>query len=127
MERYPFHFEKLAVYNEAERLVSEIYEVSGKFPREEQFGLTNQLRRASLSICLNIAEGSGRKIGKEQSQFYRYSYSSLLETVAAIRIANKLGFVDTHKKEEITRDLMKLSARIARLSKSAKDRQGLTE
>lgn len=57
---YKFKFEDLRVYQESLQLIDEIYETVQKFPREELYGLSNQLKRASVSIALNIAEGTSR-------------------------------------------------------------------
>lgn len=58
---YKFKFEDLRVYQESLQLIDEIYETVQKFPREELYGLSDQLKRASVSIALNIAEGTSRK------------------------------------------------------------------
>ena len=57
---YTFYFEKLEVWQNARKLVKEIYKISTNFPDEERFGITNQIRRASTSITANIAEGVSR-------------------------------------------------------------------
>jgi len=58
-----------------------IYEVTSQFPTEEKFGLISQQRRASVSICSNLAEGSGRSTLKVQGNFYKNAYSSLMEVL----------------------------------------------
>ncbi len=55
-----FNFEKLQIWNEARELTRRVYAVTTRFPKEEQFGLTNQLRRAAISIILNLSEGANR-------------------------------------------------------------------
>lgn len=60
MELRKFSFEKLEVYEKARALVSEVYRIQNGFPKEEKFGLCDQLRRAAVSITANLAEGSGR-------------------------------------------------------------------
>lgn len=65
-------FSDLRVWNESHKLVIMIYKVSQKFPKEEQFGLTNQIRRAAVSITSNIAEGFGRKSMKDKVHFLTY-------------------------------------------------------
>lgn len=74
-----YSFEKLDVWKKARILTGTIYKISAKFPPEERFGLTSQIRRASVSVCSNLAEGSGRVSGKEQARFTEIAYSSLLE------------------------------------------------
>ena len=65
------NFKKLAVWEKAHHLTLEVYKVTAHFPKEETYGLTSQLRRASSSIPANIAEGSGRGGNKEMAQFLR--------------------------------------------------------
>ena len=79
---YNFGFEKLQVWKEARILTVLIYELTEKFPDKEKFGLTNQMRRASVSIGANIAEGSSRFSAKEQAHFYSISYGSLMELMS---------------------------------------------
>jgi len=68
----PFGFEKLEVWKEAKVLAVEIYQLTSDFPNTEQFGLVSQLRRASVSISSNLAEGTSRISKKEQAHFYNY-------------------------------------------------------
>lgn len=63
------------------------------FPKEELYGLTSQVRRAAISIASNIAEGSGRSNEKEQLQFYRIAYSSLMEVLNQLIIASDLNYL----------------------------------
>jgi four helix bundle protein len=91
-----YSFEKLIVWQEARVLVKSIYTITRTFPKEEIFGITSQMRQAAISICSNIAEGSGRTTKPDQSNFYRISYSSLLELLnqlipKIIDIATKTG------------------------------------
>lgn len=86
-------FRKLTVYNKAVEFVDTIYKLSRKFPKEEQFVLTAQLKRAVTSICLNIAEGSGRYHKKDFAQFLRIAVGSSLECSSLLDIAQKLSFI----------------------------------
>lgn len=74
---YRFGFEKLEVWQKARKLTVEIYQLTEKFPEREKFGLTNQLRRASVSIGANIAEGATRSSAKEQAHFSSISYGKI--------------------------------------------------
>ena len=93
-------FRKLDVYKKSLLFVEDIYKLTNKFPKEEVFALTNQLKRATTSICLNIAEGSGRYHKKEFMQFLRVSLGSSLECSALLDIALKLSYIsrDDHNK-----------------------------
>ena len=74
-------------------LVSEIYQITKKFPSEEQFGLTSQMRRSAISIPCNIAEGAARNSSKEYMQFLYISLGSLSEIETQIEIAERLDFM----------------------------------
>ena len=86
-------FRNLNVYIKSKELVKKIYELLKKFPREEQFALCDQLRRAVISIPSNIAEGSGRNSQKDQAHFYSIAYGSLMETFSQLDIACDLGYI----------------------------------
>ena len=78
---YTYSFEKLEVWQLARKLRKRIYEITRDFPREEQFGLTTQIRKSSGSICSNLSEGSGRASDKDKAHFTNIAYSSALETI----------------------------------------------
>lgn len=90
-------FEDLRVWKEAMDLVGEIFEVTAGFPKGEVYGLTNQIRRAVVSVPSNIAEGCGKRTDKD---FVRYLYNALgsaKEVKCQLMIAVRLGFL---KKDE---------------------------
>lgn len=86
-------FRNLNVYIKSKELVKQIYSLLKKFPREEQFALCDQLRRAVISIPSNIAEGSGRNSQKDQAHFYNIAYGSLMEVFSQLDIACDLGYI----------------------------------
>ncbi|OGH13436.1 MAG: hypothetical protein A2687_01995 [Candidatus Levybacteria bacterium RIFCSPHIGHO2_01_FULL_38_26] len=86
-------FTDLNAWKEAHNLVLLIYRVTKGFPKEEQFGLINQLRRAVVSITSNIAEGFSRNSYKEKSQFYSMALGSLTEVQNQLIIARDLGYI----------------------------------
>lgn len=88
-----FNFEKLIVYQKGKEYVKFIYTLLRKFPPEENFGLCSQLRRASVSITSNIAEGMSRTSTKEKIHFLDISYGSLMETFSQIDIAYDLDYI----------------------------------
>jgi four helix bundle protein len=90
---YQFGFEKLEVWQDARKLTVEVYKLTEKFPEREKFGLTNQLRRASVSIGGNIAEGTTRSSSKEQAHFSSISYGSLMETMSHLITSFDLKFI----------------------------------
>lgn len=84
-----FSFEKLIVWQISVDITSDIYELSKKFPREEIFGLTSQIRRACDSISLNIAEGSTGQSKREFKRFLGYAIRSGIEVIACLYLARR--------------------------------------
>lgn len=84
-------YKDLVVWQKSVELVSEIYAATAKFPREEAFGLTSQLRRCAVSVPSNIAEGQGRATKGEFIQFLAHARGSLFELETRVRIAGRLG------------------------------------
>ena len=104
-------FHDLVAWQQAMELVTEIYKVSQKFPKEEMFGLTSQIRRAAVSIPSNIAEGRGKSSAGEFQQFLYHARGSLAEVETQLMIAINLGYLT---KQEVTH-IMELIARVGRL------------
>ena len=88
-----YSFEKLKVWQEAKKLVVEVYQLLDSFPKFEKFALCDQIRRAIVSVPSNIAEGSGRKSLKEQIHFLEISYGSLMESYNQLLIAVDLAYI----------------------------------
>ena len=88
-----YSFEKLEVWVEAKEFAKRIYVLTSGFPDSEKYGLTSQLRRASVSVCSNIAEGSARQSYKDKSHFTTMAFSSALEVVNQLIISKELGFI----------------------------------
>lgn len=86
-------FRNLEAYKAGKILIKEVYRLLKKFPKEEQFAMCSQLRRASISITSNIAEGSGRVSNKEKVHFLYISYGSLMEVLSQMDIANDLEYI----------------------------------
>jgi four helix bundle protein len=82
----------LEVYKTSLLLVKEVYKLTVSFPREEQYILVSQLRRAALSICSNIAEGSSRSTKPDRKRFYEIARSSLVEVSTQVEIAVLLEY-----------------------------------
>ena len=90
---------KLDVFITGKSLVLNCYKISKLLPQDERFNMTQQLRRAALSIQLNIAEGSSRKSAIERRRFYEVSRGSLIEVDTILDIAEELGYF---QKEHLT-------------------------
>lgn len=82
-----FKFEDLIIWQEAIKFAKEIYALTKKFPKNEQFGLISQLNRATVSISLNIAEGTGRHSDLELNRFIQISIGSLNEVVTLLYLS----------------------------------------
>lgn len=92
---------KLDVYIIAMKLVEEVYRITKDFPSEERFVLTSQLRRAAISVCSNIAEGSSRKTKPEKRRFLEVSRSSLVEIDTQIEIALVIKYIQKNQIAEL--------------------------
>ena len=77
-----YSFEKLEVFKEARILANKIYKITNKFPAEEKYGIVSQMRRASISIISNIAEGSSRSSYKDKARFSEIAFGSLMELLS---------------------------------------------
>jgi len=98
-----------------------VYGVTKKFPKEEQFGLTNQLRRAAVSVSSNIAEGFGRNNQKEKDQFYGIAYGSLLEVESQLILSVKLELiVKTKESTQLFDDIVECQKVLSGLKKANK-------
>ena len=85
--------ERLDVWNKGIDFVVAVYKATDRFPKEEKFGLTSQVRRAAVSIPANIAEGAGRKSFREFAHFLSNSQGSASELETELLIASKLGYL----------------------------------
>ena len=112
-----FSFENLRIYNEALIFVDKIYDLTNKFPKEELFGLTNQLRRASISILLNIVEGTSRT-KKDFRHFLDLARGSCYECVAILIVCKNRKYISLQEYEELYLFCEKLSRMISALKKS---------
>jgi len=104
------YYQNLVAWKRARHLVRVVYELTDKFPDHERYGLTSQIRRASTSVPLNLAEGSGRLTNGEWQQFLGYARGSLLELESALILAFDLGYVTLEQTKPIAeriRDVIK--------------------
>ena len=90
---FEYSFERLEVWKESIKLVTLIYDITKSFPVSEKYGLTSQLRRASVSISSNLAEGTSRNTDKDKAHFTTLSFSSSMEVLNQLIIAKELNFI----------------------------------
>lgn len=90
---YTYSFEKLEVWNESKEFTKSIYTITTTFPDQEKFGLVSQLRRASVSICSNIAEDSARNTYKDKAHFTTMAFSSAIEVINQLILSFEMDFI----------------------------------
>lgn len=116
-----FKFENLKVWQKSIDLCEFIYRISKEFPTEEKFGLQSQIRRAAVSVSLNIAEGSGRSTNKDFRKFLHDSLGSLREVVSALHIALRLKYISPLPFQETLIICTEISKMLYKLDLSLKD------
>lgn len=112
---YEFAFEKLQVWQLARCLVADIYKTTEQFPRKEMFGLTSQMRRAAVSVCANIAEGSTRSTYKDQARFTTIAYGSLIELLNHVVLSSDMGYISMSEMQLFREKIQPLSVKINNL------------
>jgi len=105
------NYQDLVAWQKAMDLVADVYSVSRDFPREEVYALTNQVRRAAVSVPSNIAEGQGRRTTADFLRHLSIAYGSLREVETQILIAVRLGYSGQNKADEV----MNRAAEVGRL------------
>jgi four helix bundle protein len=111
-------FKELRVWNRSMDMVSQVYKLLSGMPITEQFGLTSQMRRCSVSIASNVAEGSGRFSSKDFQRFLSMAYGSCNELETQLILSNRLGYLEEYMTTPIVNDLNDLRKMIYRLRKS---------
>lgn len=99
-----FGYRKLIAYQKAKALVRKTYQLLKRFPAEERYAMCDQLRRASVSITSNIAEGVNRFSVKEKAHFIETAYGSLMEVSSQFEIAEDLGYITSE--DRLSLDLL---------------------
>jgi four helix bundle protein len=116
-----FNFEKLDVWQEAIQLADLVYKFTGNFPSEERFGLTNQMRRAAISVSSNIAEGSSRGSRADFSRFVEIATGSRFEVVSQATISRTQNLIDESAYKRIYASAEKQSRMLSGLRTSLLD------
>ncbi len=103
------NFKQLQIWQKGMEIVKLVYSLTGKFPQEELYGLTSQVRRASVSIPANIAEGFKRFHNKEYIQFLHVTLGSAAELETELLIARELGYISEDELNELSEKIDHLS------------------
>lgn len=106
-----FGYRKLIAYQKAKEVVKRTYKLLKRFPAEERYAMCDQLRRASVSITSNIAEGINRYSVKEKAHFIEMAYGSLMEVSSQLEIAEDLRYITTEDRMSMD-ELIKEVARL---------------
>ncbi|MHA2220097.1 MAG: four helix bundle protein [Candidatus Hodarchaeales archaeon] len=117
-----FSFEKLDVYKKAINFAKKVYKITRKFPADEIYGITSQIRRAAVSVSSNIAEGSGRYHKRDFAQFLTIARASIYECVPLLEIAFNENYIRKSVFEELIIDCNELAKMINGLITSLKTR-----
>ena len=113
-------FKSLRVWEKGHQLTLEIYKVTAMFPKDELYGLTSQIRRASVSIPSNIAEGCGRGGDTELARFLQIAMGSASELEYQILLARDLDFLDSSDYDRLTRDVVEVKRMLTSLIQKLK-------
>ncbi|MEZ4787158.1 four helix bundle protein [Flavobacterium haoranii] len=108
------NFKELEIWKRSRLFCSSIYDITTQFPESEKFGLTNQLRRASVSIPSNIAEGSSRNSNKEFGRFLEIAIGSCYEIETQLLISLDLKFISSNNIEDLLVELNEIIKMIVR-------------
>ncbi len=115
MNEAKYNYKNLDVYKESKILVKMVYALLLKFPKEEQYALCDQLRRAVISVPSNIAEGSGRTSAKDQAHFHEMAFGSLMEIDCQIDIAYDLNYITADELSSIEAQISIVAALLSGL------------
>ena len=115
-----FGYRKLIAYQKAKEVVKHTYRLLKKFPAEERYAMSDQLRRASVSITSNIAEGINRYSVKDKSHFIEMSYGSLMEVSSQFEIAEELGYITAEEKLSMDQLIEEVARLLSGLQKTYK-------
>ena len=121
-----FGYRKLIAYQKAKEVLKRTYKLIKKFPPEERYAMCDQLRRASVSITSNIAEGVNRYSVKDKAHFIEMAFSSLMEVSSQFEIAEELGYITIEERmsmDELIREDARLLSGLQNSYKPSTDSQ----
>ena len=114
------NFRNLKIWEESIDLTEQIYILTSNFPDAEKYGLTSQMRRCSISIPSNIAEGSSRSSPKEFQHFLSISLGSAFELFTQLELANRLGMINDEQKNKLSESIVFIERKISSFKKQIK-------
>jgi four helix bundle protein len=115
LKEHQFTHEKLKSWQLAKIFAKRVYEATTSYPSTERYGLVDQLRRATVSVMSNLAEGSGSTNARDQAHFSQLAYGSLMETDAQLQLSMDLGYLPETVYRELRQAIQELSAAISGL------------
>jgi len=116
------NYKELKVWQKSYELCLKIYKITAKFPNEERYGLTSQIRRSAVSIPSNIAEGYGRKTTLDYIRMLYISYGSVCELETQILLAGDLGFIEKGELGTAKKDIAEIERMLKALIKSLENK-----
>ena len=116
------HYRELKVWQKSYQLCLEIYKITKGFPKEETYGLTSQVRRATVSVPSNIAEGYGRKTTPEYIRFLYIAYGSNCELETQVMLSGDLGYIENVKLKKIQDEIGAVERMLMALIKSLENK-----
>jgi four helix bundle protein len=119
-------FKELSVWQKAYRLCLEVYRLTKKFPKEEIYNLTSQIRRAAVSVPSNIAEGYGRRTGPDYIRSLYIAYGSVCELETQIMLSSDLGYVSKSDSEQVLIELAEVERMLKALIRSLEKKHSTT-
>jgi len=118
----PKSLQNLEIWQEAMNLVKDLYKLTSNWPKKEIYGLTDQVKRAGVSVPANIAEGLGRGSPKEIARFAKISRGSLYELDTLLELASEFGYSKEDKIETLRKEIITLTKRISSFIKYQEDK-----
>ena len=116
-----FYYRKLEVYMRAKSLSHAVCKLIKTFPVEERYGLCDQLRRAAMSIPINIAEGFGRFSAKEKAHFIQIAFGSLNEVMCELELSQDENYINEEQLKELESQIIPINRQLSALHKSIID------
>ncbi len=113
-------FRKMQVWEKAHQFVLRLYQITARFPKQEMYGLTSQIRRAAASIPANIAEGAGRETQAELAHFLYIATRSAAELDYHLLLARDLGYIDSHDYPELENCITEIKRMLYGFSKTVR-------